>query len=143
MKAFAPTAQLTSIIDNWADYYIARVKAAMDGSWSSTETWDGIKPGMVVMAPYGDAVPQDVRDAADAVKASIVDGSFHAFEGPILNQAGEIVVKAGETMDDGALAGMDWYVEGVEELNPQIITQSTSSFAPGLSVASVLRMVTY
>ncbi len=119
MKGFAPKAQLTSIVDNWSDYYIARVKAVMDGSWKSTETWDGIKQGMVKMAPYGDAVPQDVRDLADKVKASIVDGSFHPFQGPIKNQKGEVVVKAGEVISDGDLAKLNWYVEGVEGTFPQ------------------------
>ena len=119
MSAFAPKAQLTAIIDNWSDYYIARVKAAQDGTWESTDTWDGIKPGMVKMAPYGDAVPKDVRELADKVKASIVDGSFHPFQGPIKNQKGEIVVKEGETLDDGKLAGLNWYVEGVDGTIPK------------------------
>lgn len=119
MKAFAPKAQLTSIIDNWDAYYIARVKAAMEGTWESTDTWDGIKPGMVEMAPYGDAVPADVREMADKIQASIVDGSFHAFQGPIKNQAGEVVVKEGETIPDGDLAKMNWYVEGVEGTIPK------------------------
>ena len=48
MQAFAPKAQLTAIIDNWKDYYLSRVKAAMDGSWESIDTWDGLKQGMVV-----------------------------------------------------------------------------------------------
>ncbi len=119
MQAFAPKAQLTSIIDDWSTYYIARVKAAVDGSWTSTDTWDGIKPAMVKMAPYGDAVPEDVRALAEKVKASIVDGSFHPFQGPIKNQKGEIVVKEGETLDDGALAKLNWYVEGVEGTIPK------------------------
>lgn len=119
MKAFAPKAQLTSIIDNWDDYYIARVKAVMDGTWESTDTWDGIKSGMVKMADYGDAVPADVREMADKLKASIVDGSFHPFQGPIKNQKGEIVVKEGETLGDGDLAKLNWYVEGVEGSIPK------------------------
>lgn len=119
MKAFAPKAQLTSIVDNWNDYYIARVKAAMDGTWKSVDTWDGIKPGMVLMAPYGDAVPADVRKLADEVKQSIVDGSFHPFQGPIKNQKGELVVKAGEVVSDKELAGLSWYVEGVEGSIPK------------------------
>ncbi len=119
MKSFAPTKQLTSIIDNWSDYYIARTKAVIDGSWKSTDTWDGIKAGMVVMAPYGDAVPADVREMADKVKASIVDGSFHPFQGPIKNQKGELVVKEGETLGDGDLAKLNWYVEGVEGSIPK------------------------
>ncbi len=119
MKSFAPKAQLTAIIDNWTPYYIARVKALQEGTWESTDTWNGIKDGMVKMAPYGDAVPEDVRELADKVKASIVDGSFHPFQGPIKNQKGEIVVKEGETMPDRDLAKMDWYVEGVEGSIPK------------------------
>ena len=114
MSAFAPTAQLTSIIDDWDPYYVARVKAAMDGSWTSGDTWEGIKDGMVAIAPYGDAVPADVRAAADAVKQGIVDGTLHPFDGPIFNQAGEQVIGDGEALDDGVLLGMDWYVRGVQ-----------------------------
>src|SRR6266851_1375632 len=33
MIKFGPKAQLTSILDTWAPYYIARVKAELDGSW--------------------------------------------------------------------------------------------------------------
>ncbi|WP_299874660.1 BMP family ABC transporter substrate-binding protein [uncultured Cocleimonas sp.] len=119
MKAFAPKAQLTAIIDDWAPYYVQRVKAAIDGSWKSDDTWDGLKAGMVVMAPYGDAVPEDVREMADKVKASIIDGSFHPFQGPIKNQKGEIVVKEGETISDGDLSKLDWYVEGVDGTIPK------------------------
>ena len=119
MKAFAPTKQLTSIIDNWDTYYIARVKAVMDGTWESGNTWGGIKSGMVEMAPYGDAVPEDVRKLADSVKDSIVDGSFKPFQGPIKNQKGELVVKEGDELDDGVLSKLNWYVEGVEGSIPK------------------------
>ncbi|WP_424948276.1 BMP family ABC transporter substrate-binding protein [Candidatus Spongiihabitans sp.] len=114
MSAFAPTAQLTAIIDDWNAYYVARVKAAMDGTWKSIDTWDGIKSGMVGIAPYGPAVPAKVRAAADAVKQSIIDGSFHPFQGPINDQSGKQIVAEGEHLDDGVLLGMDYYVEGVQ-----------------------------
>jgi basic membrane protein A and related proteins len=119
MRSFAPKAQLTSIIDNWGDYYISRVKALMDGSWKSQDTWGGIKAGMVEIAPYGDAVPADVRKLADEVKQSIADGSFHPFQGPIKNQQGKLVVKEGEVIPDKELAGLNWYVEGVEGSIPK------------------------
>lgn len=119
MIGFAPKAQLTSIVDNWDEYYIAKVKAVMDGTWKSADTWDGLKPGMVEMAPYGDAVPADVRELADSVRNSIMDGSFHPFQGPIKNQKGELVVKEGEVISDKELVGLNWYVEGVEGSIPQ------------------------
>lgn len=119
MKSYAPKAQLTSIIDDWSSYYIERVQAVMDGTWESIDVWYGLKEGMVKMAPYGDAVPEDVRKLADEVKASIIDGSFHPFQGPIKNQKGEVVVKAGEVVSDKELLGLDWYVEGVEGSIPK------------------------
>lgn len=119
MKQFAPTAQLTSIVDNWNDYYIARVKAVAEGSWKSADTWDGLKEGMVEMAPYGDAVPTDVRLLADKIKQGIIDGTLHPFQGPIKNQKGELVVKEGEVLSDKDLIGLNWYVEGVEGSIPK------------------------
>ena len=119
MKAFAPTAQLTAIVNDWGPYYVSRVKALMDGTWESIDTWDGIDPGMVVIAPYGDAVSEDARAAADQVIAGIRDGSLHPFQGPIRNQAGEPVIGEGEVLDDGALLGMSYYVEGVQGEIPQ------------------------
>ena len=69
---------------------------------------------MVHMAPYSDLVPEDVQKAADAVKAEIVAGTLHPFAGPIHNQAGELVIKEGEQVEDAALLKMDWYVAGVQ-----------------------------
>jgi len=119
MKAFAPKAQLTAIVDDWDPYYIERTRAVMEGTWKSHDVWYGLKEGMVQMAPYGDAVPQEVRDAADAVKNAIIDGSLHPFQGPIRNQAGEVVVAEGEVVSDKDLLGMNWYVEGVQGELPQ------------------------
>jgi len=114
MAKFAPNSQLTSIVDNWDPYYISRVDALLKGTWKSGDTWDGLKEGMVSMAAYSKDVPADVAAAADKIKKGIIDGSFHPFTGPIKNQKGEIVVKAGETISDGDLVKMDWYVQGVE-----------------------------
>ncbi|WP_420862754.1 BMP family ABC transporter substrate-binding protein [Algirhabdus cladophorae] len=113
MINFGPTAQLTAIIDDWAPYYIARVKAVMDGTWESTDTWDGIAPGMVEMAPISDRVPADVRAEAEALEAAIAAGEYFPFTGPINKQDGSVWLAEGETADDGTLAGMNFYIEGI------------------------------
>lgn len=115
---FAPKATLTSIVDDWNGYVIGRVKAVMDGTWKSADTWGGLKPGMVVMAPYTN-MPDDVKALAEKVEAGIKSGAIHPFAGPIKDQTGAIRAKAGETLDDGTLLGMNWYVEGVEGKLPQ------------------------
>ncbi|AXI47823.1 BMP family ABC transporter substrate-binding protein [Sulfitobacter sp. SK012] len=119
MAQYAPLPRVSSIIDDWAPYYIARTKAVMDGTWESTDTWDGIGAGMVGIGEISDAVPADVKAEALALKASIADGSYMPFTGPIKKQDGSDWLADGETADDGTLAGMNFYVEGIEGDIPQ------------------------
>ncbi|WP_163846540.1 BMP family ABC transporter substrate-binding protein [Pseudooceanicola aestuarii] len=119
MAEFAPKPRVSSIIDNWAPYYIARVQAVMDGNWESMDTWDGIGPGMVGIGEITDAVPAEVKEEALALKDALADGSYHAFTGPLKKQDGSDWLAEGETADDGTLAGMNFYVEGLDGEIPQ------------------------
>ncbi len=119
MSEYAPMPRVSSIIDNWAPYYIARTQAVMDGTWESVNTWDGIKEGMVEIGEISDAVPADVKEEALALKAAIADGSYHPFTGPLNKQDGSAWLAEGEVADDGTLAGMNFYVEGLEGDIPQ------------------------
>ena len=114
MSAFAPNAHLTAIEDIWGPYYVERAKAIVEGTWSSTDTWDGMKEGTVVIAPYSKDVPADVVALADGVQAGYKDGSYDIFTGPIYDQDGNLKVKEGEVMGLGDLATIDWFVKGVE-----------------------------
>ena len=118
MIHFAPKAQLTSIIDNWGPYYVARTQAVLDGSWESSDTWDGMAEGMVVMAPFTN-MPDDVAAMAADTTEKIRSGAMHPFAGPIYRQDGEMVIGEGEHLDDGVLLGMNWYVKGVDDELPQ------------------------
>jgi simple sugar transport system substrate-binding protein len=113
MAEFKPLPRVSSIIDNWAPYYIERVQAVMDGTWVSTDTWDGIAPGMVEIGEITDAVPADVKAEALALKDAIAAGETHVFTGPINKQDGSAWLADGETADDGTLAGMTFYIEGM------------------------------
>ena len=113
MKAFAPNAQLTSIIDDWGPYYIERVGAVLDGTWATQNVWKGLKENYVGIADYHADLPAEVVAAAEAVRTGIIDGTHHPFTGPISNQAGERMIPEGETAPDEMLLGMDWYVPGV------------------------------
>ncbi len=112
MHEFGKTAQLTSIIDNWAPYYVARVGRALDGTWESTDTWDGIQPGMVQMSPYIN-MDYDIAKAAKETEDLIRLGRLHPFTGPIVDRDGKERVAEGETADDGMLATMDFFIKGV------------------------------
>ena len=119
MKQFGPNARLSSIIDDWAPYYIARTKAVIDGTWESIDTWDGIKPGMVAIGEFSDKVPADVQASAKLIIEKLKSGEMHSFTGPINKQDGSAWLTEGETADDGTLATMKFYVEGIEGDVPQ------------------------
>lgn len=114
MGEYAPMPRVTSIIDNWAPYYIARTAAVIDGTWASVDTWDGISSGMVGIGEISDAVPADVKAEALAMKDAIASGEYHPFTGPLKKADGSDWLAEGEVADDGTLLGMSFYVEGID-----------------------------
>ena len=118
MINFGKETQLTSIIDDWGPYYIERIEAVAKGTWKQKDTWDGMKEGHVVMAPYTN-MPDDVKAKAAETEAKIKSGEFHPFTGPITKQDGSEWLKDGEVADIGTMLGMNFYVKGVDDTLPQ------------------------
>ncbi len=118
MIKFAPKAQLTAIVDNWAPHYIKSVKAVMDGTWKSGQVWSGMAEGEVAMAPYTN-MPEDVVKMAMETAEAIKTGKLHPFTGPITKQDGTVVGEAGKGLPDGDILGMNWYVKGIDDKLPQ------------------------
>jgi basic membrane protein A len=118
MIKFGPKSQLTSIMDNWAPYYIARVKAELDGTWKSEDDWGGLKSKMVVMAPYTN-MPDDVKKLAMDTEAAITEGKLLPFKCPVVGQDGkEVECKGGDHLADGQILGMNFYVKGIDDKIP-------------------------
>src|ERR1700753_2455332 len=117
MIKFGPKAQLTSIIDNWAPYYISRVKAQLDGTWKQEDTWDGLKEKGVGVAPYTNT-PDDVKKMAEEAQAKIASGSLYPFKCPLMDQDGKTVECKGDHLEDGQVLGMNFYVKGVDDKIP-------------------------
>ena len=113
MAEYKPRPRVSSIIDNWAPYYIERVQAVMDGTWKSDDTWSGIGAGMVEIGEIT-GVPDDVKKEAEGIRDQIAAGTLHPFTGPLNKQDGTPWLAAGETADDGTLLGMNFYVEGIK-----------------------------
>ncbi|WP_349360624.1 BMP family ABC transporter substrate-binding protein [Stappia sp.] len=118
MSKFAPKAQLTAIIDDWSVYYTDRVQAVLDGTWESQDIWGGLAEDMVVMADFTNMPEEIAREAAEMTE-KIRSGEFHPFTGPITKQDGTLAVAEGEVLDDEALLGMNWYVQGIDDQLPQ------------------------
>tara|TARA_B000000609_G_scaffold127930_1_gene102010 strand:+ start:261 stop:1274 length:1014 start_codon:yes stop_codon:yes gene_type:complete len=101
MIMFAPNTQLTAILDLWGPYYVERVKAVIDGTWETKDTWGGMDTGMVAMAPYTN-MPDDVKKIAMAIEKDILEGKLEIFPGASI----------------GDLLGMSEYVEGIDAIKP-------------------------
>jgi basic membrane protein A len=118
MIKFGPKAQLTSILDTWAPYYISRVKAELDGTWKEENTWGGLDSQMFEMAPYTN-MPDDVKKSAEDTQAAITAGKLQPFKCPVLGQDDkEIECKGGDHLDDGQILGMNFYVKGIDDKVP-------------------------
>jgi len=103
MYQFAPKAQLTAIIDDWAPYYIKRVGQVMDGSWKKTDTWGDMKSGMVKMAPYTN-MPDNIALIAKDIEKKVMNGEIDPFNGKY---------------SVGELLGMNKYVKGIDASLPE------------------------
>ncbi len=118
MIKFGPKAQLTSIMDTWAPYYISRVKAELDGTWKSEDTWGGLETKMFVMAPYTN-MPDDVKKAAMETEAALTSGALKTFKCPVVGQDGkEVECKGSGALADGQVLGMNFYVKGIDDKIP-------------------------
>lgn len=118
MIAAGPETQMTAILDTWGNYYVKRTQELLDGTWKTAQVWDGLKDGILTMAPYTN-IPDDVKKMAEETEAKIRSGELHPFTGPIKKQDGSEWLKAGEKAEDGVLLGLNFYVEGVDDQLPQ------------------------
>ena len=113
MSAFAPDAFITAPVWNWGPYYARIIEAVADGSYTPGAYWGGMDDGIVTLAEPASDVPVDVIDQVIEVWEQIETGAWDVFTGEIRDQDGNVVVAEGETMDDGAMLGMEFFVEGV------------------------------
>ncbi|MBL6781732.1 MAG: BMP family ABC transporter substrate-binding protein [Alphaproteobacteria bacterium] len=121
MHEFAPNAQLFASVNNWGPYYIDQVQKVIDGTWSTGDgpdhwagnTWKGIGDDFLVLSEFKN-MTDDVAAAAAAARDGIAESSLNIFEGPMMDNKGNIILNAGEVLDDGGLWAMNYYVEGVE-----------------------------
>ena len=118
MTKFGPHAQLASLIDEWAPYYIKEVQAVLDGTWKTHETWAGMADGDVVVGPLAN-MPDDVKTMAEKTIADIKSGKLVVFSGPVYNQDGKLMVKQGDVMPDAEINSLNWYVKGIDDKLPQ------------------------
>lgn len=119
MKKYAPNHLLVSMQISWADHFIEQTQAVLDGTFKGTAFWGGMADNAVSMESWSDDLTADQLSGLEATIAEIAAGKFHPFTGPIVDQDGKEMIKAGDTIADGDLLGIDWLVKGVETRLPK------------------------
>ena len=114
MTAYGPKAHLASAIINWGPYYKKAIKDALDGTWKVETNWWGMKEGAIDLIAFGDMVPADLKKAAEDKKAEIKEGKFNVWTGPMTGNDGKEVLAKDVKGDDKFIAGIMFYVQGVE-----------------------------
>ena len=116
MRKVAPDAQVAAVTHQWGDHYTRRVKAVLDGSWKSAQVWGGVREGMIRVDSFGTRVPAAVQDEVKARQAEMAAGKLPVFSGGkdgVKDNEGKTVIAPGQSLDDGAILGMNWLADGV------------------------------
>jgi basic membrane protein A and related proteins len=114
MSKYGPKAHLGSAVINWAPYYKKAVKDVLDGKWKTGQTWWGVKEGSIDLVSVASDVPDALKKKLDAVKEGLKSGTYAIWKGPVMDQDGKTVLKAGEIGDEKFLHGINFYVKGVQ-----------------------------
>jgi basic membrane protein A and related proteins len=112
-QKFAPKQWLTAAVYNWGPYYLRKVKAAINGTWTTNFYYGNLKDGFVSLAPYGKKVSAKTKAAIARKRAALIKGKFYEFAGPLYDQKGKLRIKKGKRMSVKDLYGMTWLVKGV------------------------------
>ena len=115
MRHMTPEAQLLSVTHHWGDYYTRRVRAVLDGSWKSTDTWGGIKEGMVTIEGFGPRLDNGAKNEVLKRYRELSNGQFKVFKGPLFDASGRMIVPPGHDMTDAEILGMNFLVQGVRQ----------------------------
>jgi basic membrane lipoprotein Med (substrate-binding protein (PBP1-ABC) superfamily) len=91
----------------------------MDGSWNNTPYWGGVEDEGIILSSFNDSVPAEVKDKVLAEQAKLAQGEDNIFAGPVLDQDGKELWKAGEKAADKDLLTMRVLVKGVSGKIPE------------------------
>ncbi len=119
LTRYGPDAHLTALEINWGPFMQTVVEDAMNGTWKSDVYWGDMAKGAIVVTPFNKVVPEDTVAKAKMLMEQMKNHTFEPFTGPIKNQAGEIMIPAGKSLNHDELLSINYLVEGVIGEIPQ------------------------
>src|ERR1700674_2607761 len=110
-RQLGPKGWLTGLGFTWAPLMTAAAKSGIAGEFNPAMVRQGLGQGMMAVAPFGSAVPEDVRGLVTAAADKVAHG-FNPFTGPITDNTGTVRIKEGESLGGDKMGSFDWYAEG-------------------------------
>ncbi len=117
----APKGYLTGAEWDWSSIYTQLANDLLAGkSLMNGEIPHIMRGGLAAkfckMSPYGPAVSEEAKTAADAAKEAIMSEQLVIYKGPLKSNAGQDVLPAGQEykQQDVELEKMDYLIEGVD-----------------------------
>ncbi len=108
----APKIWLTGLGFDWGPFMTATARSVIAGDFKPAMVRDGLGQGMIVLAPFGAAVPDATRNLVEEAADKVAKG-FNPFTGPLADNTGTVRIPAGQAWGGDKMGDFDWYVEGV------------------------------
>ena len=112
-SAVVPESFLTAAIWHHEKALIPAIEAIMAGTYVPESYYGTMADGYVDLAPLTDLVPAETKTAVEEARAKIESGELAIFVGPIYDNAGNLVVAEGETLDRAGIWETTYLVKGV------------------------------
>ena len=110
-RQLAPKYWLTGLGFTWGPFMTETAKSVIAGTFKPAMVRDGLG-AMMTIAPFGSAVPDDVRAMVTAAGDKVAKG-FNPFTGPVVDNTGATKIAAGDSWGGDKMGNFDWYVAGV------------------------------
>jgi basic membrane protein A and related proteins len=110
-RQLAPKSWLTGLGFTWGPFMTETAKSVIAGTFKPAMVREGLGQ-MMAIAPFGAAVPADIRQLVTA-SGDRVEKGFNPFTGPVTDNTGVVRIKDGESWGGDKMGNFDWYVEGV------------------------------
>ena len=115
MRHYSPQAHLGSVINNWTNYYRKSINDVLNNSWvGGTHSWSGIKEGTIDIVSLSNDIPETILNKSTEALISLKAGTLKIWKGPIQTSSGQFALQNNQIADDRFLAGMNYFVKGVE-----------------------------
>lgn len=119
LRKSAPQKLLTSITHDWTPHFRQVVTDTLASKFKGAPYMGTLKNGGVGLLEWNAAVPPDVVAMAKTAQADIASGKLVPFAGPLKDNTGKVRVAQGAAVPDAEIAGMNWFVEGIQGALPR------------------------